>query len=165
MSTANLSLPENFKVVDATAGVITTSGGITSNYVSLKHAHKAWIVLQFTQAGSDASVIQPKVATAVAPTGATNITFPAEIWANEDTATSDTLVKQTAATSYTLTADIAKKMVIIEIDPDDVVAMGVTYDCLGFAISAGQKATNFVAGYFILGARYAQATPPTAITD
>ena len=165
MSTANLSLPESFKVVDATAGCVTTFGGITSSFVSLKHAHKAWIALLFTQAGSDASVIQPQVATAVAPTGATNITFAASIWANEDTAASDILVKQTSATSYTLTADIAKKMVIIEIDPSDVVAMGVEYDCLGLTIAAGQKATNFVAGYFILAERFAQGTPPTAVTD
>jgi len=165
MSTANLSLSESFKVVDATAGVVTTSGGITSSYVSLKHAHKAWIVLLFTQAGVDASVIQPRVATAVAPVGATDITFPAAIWANEDTAASDTLVKQTSATSYTLTADIKKKMVVFEIDPSDVVAMGTGYDCLGFTIVAGQKATNFVAGYFVLAERFAQATPPSAITD
>jgi len=165
MSTANMSLAENFKYVDATAGCVTTNGGVVCDYVSAKHAHKVWIVLQFTQAVAHATVIQPQVATAVAPTGATSITFAAKWWENEDTATSDTLVKQTAATSLTLTADVKKKMVICEIDMSDVAAMGITYDVIGCTISNSAQATNFVAGHYVLAERFAQATPPTAITD
>ena len=159
------SLAQNFKIVDATAGPVTTNGGVTSDYVSLKNCHKAWIVLQFTQAVAHATVIQPQVATAVAPTGATSITFSAPIWANEDTATTDTFVAKTAATSYTLTADVKKKQVIIEIDPAACQAMGATYDVIGFTIATSGQATNFVAGQFVLAPRYEQATPLAAITD
>lgn len=161
----NLSLPQCYKIVDATAGPVTTNGGVTSDYVSLKNCHKAWIVLQFTQAVGHATTIQPRVATAVAGTGVTNITFTARIWSNEATATTDTFVAQTAATSYSLTNDIAKKQVIIEIDPGDVVAMGATYDCINFTVSDSSQATNFVSGQFFLEEKYQQCTPPAAITD
>jgi hypothetical protein len=161
----NITLPENFKIVDATAGPVTTNGGVTCDYVSLKNCHRAWILLQLTQAVAHATVIQPQVATAVAPTGAVSITFSTRFWENEDTATTDTLVAQTAATSLTLTADVAKKMVVVQIDPQDVVAQGATYDVLGCTISDSSQATNFVSGVYILEERYPQATPPAAITD
>ena len=163
--TLNMALPEHFKIVDATAGPVTTNGGVTSDYVSLKNVHKAWIVLQFTQAVGHATVVQPQVATAVAPTGAASITFSANWWENEDTATSDTLVAQTAATSMTVSSDIKKKQVIVEIDPAACVAQGSTYDVIGFTVSDSSQATNFVAGQFFLWSRYQQATPPVAITD
>lgn len=159
------SLPEHLKIVDATAGCVTTNGGVTSDYVSIKNAHKVFIVLQFTQAVGHATAIQPQVATAVAPTGAASITFAANWWENEDTATSDTLVAQTAATSMTVTNNIKKKQVIIEIDPGMVQDQGATYDVVGFTVSDSSQATNFVAGQFFILQRYPQATPPVAITD
>ena len=165
MSTPTVFLPAQFKVVDATAGPVTTNGGVTSDYVSLKNVNYAWIVLQFTQAVGHATVIQPQVATAVAPTGAASITFNALIWSNLATGTDDTLVKRTAAASYTLGAGIAKMQVIIGIDPAQCQAQGVDYDVIGFTISDSTQATNFVSGQFFLQMKYAQATPPTAITD
>ena len=158
-------LPEQFKIVDATAGPVTTNGGVTSDYVSLKNALYAWIVLQFTQAVGHASVIQPQVATAVAPTGAVSITFSAPIWSNLATATTDTLVARTAATSYTLGSGIAKMQVVIGIDPAQCVAQGASYDVIGFTVSDSSQATNFVSGQFFLLTKFAQATPPAAITN
>ena len=159
---STVCLPQEFKIVDASAGCVTTNGGVTCDYVSLKNAHKAWIVCSFTQAVGHATVVQPQMATAVAPTGATSITTAQEWWENEDTATSDTLVKQTAATSATVTNDIKKKQVIFEIDP---ASFGGSYDVLGCTISDSSQATNFVSVLYILQERYKQATPPAAITD
>jgi len=158
----NVSLPEHFKIVDATAGPVTTNGGVTSDYVSLKGCKRAWIELQFTQAVGHATVIQPQKATAVAPVGAVSITAAARIWSNLTTAVTDTLVKRTSATSYTLNADVAKKHVLIEIDPAEFTG---DYDVLGFTISDSSQATNFVCGTFKLEMGYSQATPPAAITD
>lgn len=156
-----IHLTHDFKIVDATAGAVTTNGGVTSDAVSLKNAIKAWIVLQFTQAVGHATVVTIKQATDVA--AGTNATGPtSNIWANETTAASDTLVKQTSGTTYTLTNDVKKKQVIIEVDP---AAFTAGYDCLYFTVSDSSQATNFVAGQFFLETRYAQATPPAAITD
>ena len=155
-------LPERFKIVDASAGPVTTNGGVTFDYVSLKNVHMAYIVIQLTQAAAHATVIQPQKATAVAPTGAVSITTAAEWWENEDTAASDTLVKQTAATSATVTADIKKKQVIFQIDPAQ---LGATYDVLGCTVSDSSQADNYVSAQYFLEMRYPQATPPAAITD
>jgi hypothetical protein len=158
---ARLSLPQDFKIVDATAGAVTTNGGVTCDYVSLKNVIRAWIVLQFTQAVGHATAVQPRRATAVAGTGAADIAHSARIWANEDTAATDTLAAKTAATSYAVTNDVKKKQVIIEIDPIEIGA----YDVLGCTISDSSQATNFVAGQYILQTGFRQATPPAAITD
>ena len=86
----------------------------------------------------------------------------AEIWQNADTAASDTLVKATSATSLTLAADVKKKQVIIGIDPAN---LGAGYDVIGFTISDSSQATNFVSAQYFLEMKYAQGTPPAAITD
>jgi len=158
----NVNLAEHFKIVDATAGPVTTNGGVTGDYVSLKGVKRAWISLQFTQAVGHATTVQPQKATAVAPTGAASITAAARIWANEDTAAGDTLVRKTSATSYAVTNDIKKKQVLIEIDPAEFTG---AYDVLGFTVSDSSQATNFVSGQYFLEMGYSQATPPTAITD
>jgi len=158
-------LPEQFKIVDATAGPVTTNGGVTCDYVSLKNALYAWLILQFTQAVGHATVIQPQVASAVAPTGAVSITFSALIWSNLATATTDTLVARTAATSYTLGSGIAKMQVVIGIDPAQCVAQGATLDVIGCTVSDSSQATNFVSGQYFLLQKLQQATPLAAITD
>lgn len=156
-----VSLPELFKIVDASAGPVTTNGGITCDYVSLKTAHKAWIVVQLTQAVAHATQITPMRATDVAGTGAAVLTSAVRIWANEDTGASDTLVEKTAAVNYAVAADAAKKMVIFEIDPADIGA----YDVLGCTLSNSGQATNFASVSYWLQTRYPQATPPSAIID
>lgn len=160
------TLPEQFKIVDATAGPVTTNGGLTSDYVSLKHALKAWIVLQFTQAVGHATVVTLLEAQAVAPTGSKAVVNDHKIWVNEDTATSDTLVQAADGKTVTLTNDVKKKMVVIEIDPDALDINAATpFDCIAFSISNSGQATNFVSGAFYLAASYKQATPPSAIVN
>lgn len=158
------SLVENLKIVDASAGPVTTNGGVTCDYVSLKNVHRAWIVASFTQAVGHATGIDPTQATAVAGTGVKATTALHRIWANEDTAASDTLVEQTAAITYNVTNNIKKKQVIIEIDPEDFDVNG-GFDVLGCTVDDSSQATNFVSVLYILATRYPQATPPAAITD
>lgn len=158
----SINLPEQFKIVDATAGPVTTNGGVTGDYISLKNAIEVYLVLQFTQAVGHATTVQPKKATAVDGTGVTNITIAQQIWSNLDTATTDTLVARTAATSYALTTAAKKMQVIIRIDPQ---SLGSDYDVLGFTVSDSSQATNFVSGQYFILERYQQATPPAAITD
>jgi hypothetical protein len=158
------SIPSEFKIVDATAGCVTTNGGVTGKYVSLKNAHKATLILSFTQAVANATAVTLKMATAVAGTGVDNIPANVPIWANEDTAAGDALVVKTAAKAYTVANDAKKKQVIFEIDPSTLNIAG-GFDVAGFAIADSTQATNFVSGIWILETRYAQATPPTAVTD
>jgi len=164
--THNANLPELYKFVDATAGPVTTNGGVTSDYVSLKNAHKAWILLQFTQAVGHATVVTLKEAYNVAAGGAKAVVSDHKIWVNEDTAAGDTLVRATNGKTVTLTNDIKKKMVLVEIDPDALDINAATpFDCINFTVSDSSQAGNFVSGVFILLERYKQATPPSAIIN
>jgi hypothetical protein len=157
------TLPEDCKLVQA-VNPQTTNGGITADYVSLKNVHKAWIIVELTQAAAHATGIDPMQATAVAGTGAKAFSNTLPIWANEATATSDTLVRQTDAVTYNVTADVANKQIIFEIDPAKMdVANG--FDVLGCAVDDSSQATNIASITYVLKTRYPQATPPAAISD
>jgi len=155
---AGLCLPENFKVVEA----ITPQAGaaITGDYVSLKNVLMAWVIMHINQANAATMAITLEKATAVAPTGSTAITTAVPIWANEDCAASDTLVRQTDAVSFTTSAAVKHKMVVFQVDPATLGA----FDCLT-VITAASNAANITSGLYVLAERYQQATPPTAITD
>jgi len=159
-----ITLPERFKIVDASAGPVTTNGGVTCDYVSLKNVIRAWIVASFTQAVGHATGIDPKQATLVDGTGAKVFVNTLPIWENEDTASSDTLVKQTDAITLNVTADIKKKQVIFQIDPVKMDVAG-GFDVLGCTVDDSSQATNFVSILYVLETRYAQGTPPSAIVD
>jgi hypothetical protein len=155
-------IPANLKPVQMFAPK-TTNATLTSQVISLKNAHKAWIVLEFTQAVGHATTPTLKQATSIA--AGTNKAGPTvDIWANEDTAATDTLVKQTAGASYAVTNDAKNKTVIFEIDPTRLdVANG--YDCIYITIATSSQATNFVSASAFLLPSYQQATPPSAILD
>jgi hypothetical protein len=154
-------LPEQFKIVSGTP-VVTTNAEVTCDYVSLKNVNMAWIVLSFLQAATDATIINPRRATAVAPTGSVAIAHSAPNWKNADVSASDTLVRGADATTATLTAGTTDQLVIVQIDPAQ---LGDTYDVLGCVIDASGEATNFVVVNYFLEMRYAQATPPSVIVD
>ena len=157
---SSIFLPEKFKIVNGSP-VATTNGGITCDFVSLKNVNMAWILVEALQAVSHATVFNPQRATdPVTPTGNVAIAHAANWWKNADVSASDTLVKQTAATTMALTAGTTDQQMLIQIDPAQ---LGATYDSMGVVITTGGDATNFVTVTYFLEMRYAQATPPTAI--
>lgn len=157
-----MSLPVNLKIVQMLKPQ-TTNGALTSQVISLKGVNKAWIVLEFTQAVGHATTPTLNQATSIA--AGTNKAGPTSpIWANEDTAATDTLVKKTSAASYAVTNDIKNKQVVFEIDPSTQdVANG--YDCAYVTIATSSQATNFVSATAYLQTSYQQATPPSQILD
>jgi hypothetical protein len=54
---------------------------------------------------------------------------------------------------------------VIEIDPADALAQNITFDCLGGSISTSATPNNLVSVNYFVQERYAQSTPPAAITD
>jgi hypothetical protein len=156
----NTSLPTNRKIVQAFAPK-TTNAALTSQVITLKGAVKVWLVLHFTNAVGFASVPTIKQATDIA--AGTNAAGPTcRVWANEDTAATDTLVAQTAGASYTMAADVKNKIVVFEIDP---ASLTDGYDCIYCTIATSSQATNFVSGEFVIAPNFQQATIPTAILD
>ena len=154
-------LPEHFKIVNGTP-VATTNGGITCDFVSLKNVNMAWILVEALQAATHETVLNPQRATAVAPTGNVAIAHSAPNWKNADVSASDTLVRGADATTVSLTAGTTNQEVLIQIDPAQ---LGDTYDCMGLVVTTSAEANNYMTVTYFLEMRYAQATPPTAITD
>ena len=152
---------ENVQVVQL-ASPETTNTGKTSDVISLKNAHKAWIVVNMTQAVAHATLLTVRQATNVA--AGTNAVLAAvvPIRANEDCAASDALVAQTAALNYTVTADIKKKQIIFEIDP---ASLTDGYICVYITAADSSQASNLWGVEAILATRHPQATPPSAIVD
>ncbi|MCP4099152.1 MAG: hypothetical protein GY748_23260 [Planctomycetaceae bacterium] len=162
--TSTTSLAQNYKIVAASAGPVTTNGGITCDYVSLKNAHKAWIVATFDQAVGHATGIDPQQATAVDGTAVKVLSTAVPIWANEDVGASDALVAQTSATTYNVSADIKVKHVIFEIDPASL-DNNNGFDCLGCTVDDSSQATNLISVNYWLEMRYEGASLPSAIID
>ena len=157
-----ITLPEDFKLVEAIP-ITTTNLALVGDYISLKNAQHVTIVVSLKQAVAHATSITIEKATAVGGTGATAITADVQIWANEDTAATDTLVRKTDALSYTVTNDIKNKQVVFKVD---TASLDGDYDCLVVKIAASSQATNFASAVYYLGdLRFSQATPPSAIID
>jgi hypothetical protein len=159
----NTTLFEKYKVVQL-ANPKTTNGGFTTDYVSLKNVNKAYIVAEMTQAVGHATALAPYQSTDVAATGAKVFTNVLTIMANEDTATSDTLVRKTDAVNYTVTNDIKNKQVIFEIDPSNLDTAN-DFDCIALVVADSSQATNFASVTAFLDMKYREDVPPAAITD
>jgi len=159
---SNIDLPQNFKIVSATAGCRTTNGGVTFDVIDLTDAIKVWIVAHFRQVAGHATTIQPVTGISIASC-ATAITFATRWWLNVDISATDTLAAQTAATSCACNVAAADQLMVIEIDPAEITAQLGTYHCLGGTIASSGGATNFVSAVYYIQTAYPQATPATAI--
>lgn len=160
---SNFTLPENCKMVEMVAPAVGAGAVITSDYINLKNAHKAWIVIHYADGNGNTVTYQPIKATATTPVGNISITTAVKIWSNMDTATSDLLVERTAATSYQQTNAVKNKIIVFEIDPE---ALGATYDVIAFSATT-PAAGEYIQAMCYIQPRYAGRvlTSPTALTD
>lgn len=155
------TFPSCYKIVEA----ITPQAGaaITGDYVSLKNAIMAYVVVHINQAAANTVAITIEQATAVANTGSKAITNVVPIWANEDCVTSDTLVRQTDAVSFTTSAATKDKIIVFQIDPATL-DVANDFDCITVKTGAS-SASNITSAMYYLDMKYSQATPPSAIID
>ena len=158
-----MNITQNFKLVQGVKPT-TTNAQITTDVVSLKNYKKVWIVIELTQAVGHATVITLNQNASVGGAGKA-LTGDVLIWANEDTAATDTLVRKTDAKSYTVANDVKGKTVVFEVDPSIALDLTNDYDCISAVIGASSQVTNFASVTYILEPRYLQATPPSAIVD
>ena len=157
-----MNFAENMKAVEA----LTPQAGasLTGDYVSLKNCHKAYVVIHIAQAAVNTVAISLSQATAVLPSGAKATTVAHRIWANEDCAASDTLVRQADAINFTTSAAQKHKIVVFEVDPATLDLAG-GFDCLA-VVTGASDATNITAAmYYLADHRYQQPTPPSGILD
>lgn len=146
-------IPHEINAVALTLGPVTTNGGVTTDYISLKNVHKLVAVFHLKQAVGHATGIDPVQANAVGGGGAKPITNAVPIWSNEDVAASAVMVRQTDAITYNVTNDVKSKIVTFEIDPAQLDVAG-GFDCLAFTVDDSSQATNFVSGMAYIIPRY-----------
>lgn len=135
-------IPEEAVPVVLTAPV-TTTGGVTTDYISMKGAHMVYIVAVFTQAATHATGIDPTQATAVAGTAVKAITNAVPIWYNTDISATSVLSRATDAITYNALAGTTNQIIIMQIDPAGFDVAG-GFDCLGMTVDDSSEATNFV---------------------
>lgn len=155
------TLPQAAKIVAALKPAADAAGR-NGAWVNLKNAHKAYIVFHVDQGNAATIALSIDQAKDVASTGAKAITNNVRIWANLDTATSDTLVRAADATSYTTDAALKQKQVVIEIDPASL-DMANGYCCIRVNTGASNAANITEAQYFLMPLRQAGDPPPSAI--
>lgn len=159
---SSFTLPEACKVV----GILkpaTDAAGRTSRYVSLKNAHKAWIIVYVEQANAATIALSVLQATAVAGTGSKAITKTVPIWSNQDVAGGDTQTRETDAVSFTTSVALKEKQVIFQIDPATL-DQANGFDCIGISTGASNVA-NLTSAVVVVESRYPAANPATTATD
>lgn len=157
------SLAEDTKVVMALKPQ-TNAGALTGAYVSLKNYAVAHVLVEVDQANAATLAITIEQASAVAGTGSKVITAVVPVYANQDCATNDTLVRQTDAVSFTTSAALKTKHVLFRLDPTQFdIANG--FDCFCVKIGASNVANTVSATYILSQPRSHQATPDSAVVD
>lgn len=163
MSIANSALAENAKTVVALSH--TAPSGTTPAYVSMKNYGRCTIIIAgrntTTVTGSAITLAQ---ATAIAGTNEKALAL-SSYWANANTAASDALVN-TAATSNTFTTSSTNSINFvyqIEVKASDLDTTN-SFDCVRVATANTVNSTLTVV-YILRDPRFADASPPTAVTD
>jgi hypothetical protein len=157
-------IPEKMFPISGTKPV-TTNGGVTADNISLKNAGDVYIVAHLTQSVGHATVLTPKVGTAVA-TAATALPANVQIWYGNVSTSTDAIARQTDAKSLTLGGAVTGDVyAIFKIDTATLAAGG--YDVLGFTSSDSSQATNFIEVTYWVAPKYQSqvSSMPSFIID
>lgn len=158
---SSFTLPQAGKLVAALKPAADAAGRAGA-WVNLKNAHKAYILFHVDQGNAATIALTINQAQDVSGTGSKAITGNVRIWANADVSASDTLTRQTDATSFTTDAGVKQKQVVIEIDPATLdEANG--FSCIQVVTGASNVANITEAQYLLMPLRFAGDPPPSAI--
>jgi hypothetical protein len=130
-----------------------------SDWIKLTNTNGCLITILYYDGGATSPVFTVHEGATGAGTTALAVAWP--IWINLDVATSDTMVRQTDAITYTLTCSASALSMIIQFYiPASILTDG--YEWIQLGATAGNAASYVAAMYQLDGARYQQTTPPTA---
>ena len=139
------------------------NAGRTSVYASLRNAVKAWIVVEVNQGAANTVLLSLLQATSSGGAGSKAVATAVPIWLDNATGTSDALVAQTAATTFTTDATTpADKFVLFEIQPETALDMVNGFNHI--AVSTGaSSASNVTSARLHIWGQVQAASPPTTI--
>jgi hypothetical protein len=152
-----ISLPENFKIVEAIPPSSSTAA-TTGDYVCLKDCVKAWVIVQAEGGDADYATIYEATSTTGASAAATTGNAY-DIWSVSST-TSDTLTKRTSSYRYATTTDATNQIIVFGVDP---AVLTDTYDCIQVRFGASTGSTPKVSALYLLQTKYPADQPPTVI--
>lgn len=141
----------------------TDAAGRNGAYISMKGYQKVFCVYNIDQGNAATIACTPQQAQDVSGTGVKALTS-CRIWVNDDAAASDALVRQADAASYTTTANVKRKVVILEVE-DAMLDVNNGFDCLRANTGASNVANLTSLLYVLTGARYPQVSPLTAVAN
>lgn len=162
MLSPNARLVEQAKIVQGLSPITPSSS--TPDQVSLKNYHRMTVVISVNNATSvtgSAIALQQRTSVGGTPKA---LAF-ARMWANADISAGDTLTETTVVsdTFTTLATDNADAVYVIEITPD-MLDIENEYDVVN--VTTGDAANTVLSVVYLLWpAKFAGATPPTAVTD
>ena len=156
---SNLQLPQGGLLINAWKPQVNT-GALAGDWVSMKTAHKIWVVFHMAQGHAAQAVLSLYEATNVDGDDAQAITVSSHIWYNLDCDT-DIFTQADDADDYTLDIALKTKMVVFQFDASQLSA---GFDCVKGYVAAS-NILNIIGCQYILDNRYKQATPPSVIID
>jgi len=157
------TLVERHKLVTAIP-ITTTNGALTGDYVKCSQGTRILVVVNLNQAATHQTAITIEQATTAAAAGTKAIAKVVPIWQNDDTDTTDTLVRETTdAVSLTVGAGATPKQVVFQIDPS-LLDVANDFDWITVKTAASSEATNFASAiYIVQDVKYGGDPPPTQI--
>lgn len=150
---------ERFPIIMGHEPALETAIDDTSDWVCLKNAAGVYIIVA-TYGGGGVTDLVLSVHEGTTGAGTTAITAVFPIWVNADTATSDTMVRQTDAAGYTIDNALQDNQLVVFYIDASILSAGYDWIQLG---SSGGHGSNYASVLYMLdGARYKQVTPPSA---
>jgi len=156
-------LPEKFKIVNLYGGA-TNGISAGTDYICCKNAHRVTFLIYTWGTTATTFVLSLREADNVTPSNTAAVAEVFPVWKVISTTSTDALTKvATDATSLTIDPDgtDSTMLAVIQWDPSKHIA---GYDCISVWGSTGD-ASDYCTITAIIEERYAQAIPPTAITD
>jgi hypothetical protein len=139
------------------------AAGRTSTYASLKNALKAFVVVTVNQGNAATVGISLLQGKDVSGTGSKAISAT-PIYLTADASTSDLLVAQAAAASFTTSATTKTKVVLFEIVPEQVLDVANGFKTIAVQTGASNAANITTATIHVVGAVQG-ATIPSTLTN
>lgn len=155
------TLAQSHKIVELMAPA-TDAAGRTSDWISLKNATKVTIVVHITQ-GNAATILLSLLQAKTVAAGSSKAGPAVPVWANLDTAASDTLTRGADAATYTTDAAVKNKVVVFDVDVSALDAEN-DFDCIAISTGASNVA-NITQAMAFVEMRYGGATLPSVIVD
>jgi len=158
--------PETFNIVECHEPALSDDIANNGNAVCLKNADGVWIIVHEDYA-VDANQLVIKIGLgtteALAKAHETTLTSDFPAWACIDAATSDALVRQTDADTYTLDGETAGNNQIWVFYVSAASLAGNSYDWVHAGFTGGDNGNIASVLYILDRPRYQQETPPSAI--